>query len=159
MAASTLQFWSGKCISDILMSISSYTSPVWVDSEIQQGEINCHSLREPMVKPETRQYHTWWQMQSLAHIWTGRCWLWPSLPSMLWPSPPTLEMPGFTPVLWRCCQDPASLAQGASSCHEQAAGHIAPFVPNTEECPCQPVTNMSSGIKQTPGLDPRAAIP
>lgn len=70
------------------MSVSSYTSPAWVDSDLEQGEINCPPPGEPMVTPEARQCHTRWQVQSLAHMWTG--WLALAIPvPMLWPSPAT----------------------------------------------------------------------
>ena len=32
--------------------------------------------------------------------------------------PPSMAMPGFTPVEWKCCQDPASRGQCASSRRE-----------------------------------------
>lgn len=91
------------------MSVSSYTFPEWVDSEIHQVEINCHPPREPMVKPETRQYHTWWQVLSLARICASKHWLALAITplTMLWPSPPTLVMPDFTPVQRKHCQDSA----------------------------------------------------
>lgn len=36
------------------MSVSSYTSPAWVDSDLEQGEINCPPPGEPMVTPESQ---------------------------------------------------------------------------------------------------------
>lgn len=141
------------------MSISSYTLPAWVDCKIQQGEISCHPPGEPVVKAGTRQYHTCWQVQSLARIWTG--WLALAIPPPHAGAFPT--HPGnarFSPCAVEVLPAPSELSPGCLFMPCPGSRTHCMFWCQTEECPCQPVPKVSPGVSQTlTGLDPRAAIP
>lgn len=72
-----------------------------------------------MVKPETRQYR--WQVQSLAHFSLAI----PPMPCCGQPKHPGHAR--FYTCALEVLPAPKEFIPGASSCHKQAAGHIAPF--------------------------------